>query len=499
VSEGPVVTMEGIGKEFPGVVALSDVDLSLNRGEILGLIGANGAGKSTLVNILAGVVTADAGRMTIDGETVVLRNPREAQLRGIAFVQQEIATFASMSVADNLFLTGFPTAKGLIDRKEVQRLANGILTRLGCAFGPDDAVETLSTGDRQMVTIARAMLADPKVLILDEPTSSLSATEKERFFEVVRALSKDGVSVIFISHFLDEVFTICDRVTVMRNGRHAGSGDTSTVTMDDVIQWMIGSSAKAEPVLRSGNPPGDVVLEVRDLTRHGLLEGVSLSARRGEIIGVWGLMGSGRTELVRAIVGLDPIDSGEVLVNLRSKLVSLRGSRRQRHIGYVPEDRRQEGLFLPMSVQRNISMSSLRSVTTLGFVRSTREARVADTFIERFGIKVSGRSQRVSTLSGGNQQKVVISRWVALAPPVYILDEPMRGLDIGAKAQIRDLIVELADQGIAVIVIDSELQELQLVADRYVIMRRGRVVAERGKGTSDTELMSLAAGVTVST
>ena len=492
-----VVTMEGIGKEFPGVIALSDVDLRLNRGEILGLIGANGAGKSTLVNILAGVITPDSGRMTIDGEPVVLRNPREAQQRGISFVQQEIATFATLSVADNLFLTGFPTTNGLINRREVRLRSTAILQRLGCAFGPDDTVESLSTGDRQMVTIARAMLADPKVLILDEPTSSLSATEKSRFFEVVRALAMDGVAVIFISHFLDEVFTICDRVTVMRNGRHAGSGSTSTVSMDQVVQWMIGTAAQAESVPRNGNQPGDVVLEVRELTRHGLLDGVSMSARRGEIIGIWGLMGSGRTELVRAIVGLDPIDSGEVLVNVDSTLSSVKGSRRQRHIGYVPEDRRQEGLFLPMSVQRNITMSSLGAITRFGFVRKEKEAGIADAFIDRFGIKVSGRNQQVSTLSGGNQQKVVISRWVALAPPVYILDEPMRGLDIGAKAQIRTLIAELADQGIAVIVVDSELQELQLVADRYLVMRRGRIVAERGSDASQTELMSLAAGVGV--
>jgi ABC-type sugar transport system ATPase subunit len=498
MSAPPVVEMLGISKAFPGTVALDDVDLTLRSGEVLGLIGANGAGKSTLVNVLAGLLRPDSGTIAINGKEMEFRNPRESQRAGIAFVQQEIATFATLTVADNIFITDFPHRGPLIQRGAMRKRAQEMLERLGCDFGVDDQVETLSTGDRQMVTIARALMSEPSVLILDEPTSSLSVSEKNRLFAVIDQLRRESVSFIFISHFLSEVFAICDRIMVMRNGKVAGEGAINHVTTDEAVAWMIGESVDHQPLQRPTAPSDDVVLEVKDLDRSGVLKDINFTARRGEIIGIWGLMGSGRTELARALVGLDPVDSGSVAIDDGKGLRPERPARRRDLCGYVPEDRRQEGLFLPMSVQRNISMIGLNSLSRLGLLISRRESRLADQFISRLEIKVYSRAQQVSTLSGGNQQKVVLARWVAVGPPVYILDEPMRGLDISAKAQIRELIAELAAAGTAVVVIDSELSELKLVADRYIVMRRGGIVGELSRDADERELMALAAGAEVS-
>jgi len=489
-----VVEMRGISKGFPGTQAVDSVDLWLERGEVLGLIGANGAGKSTLVNILAGLLRPDTGTIEVDGDPVDFRSPRDAQSQGIAFVQQEIATFATLSVVDNMFMTNFPHSGPVIKRAEMRKRAEEMLVRLGCDFGVDDIIETLSTGDRQMVTIARALMSSPSVIILDEPTSSLSVGEKTRLFGVLNQLRDQGVSFIFISHFLSEVFSICDRIVVMRNGVVAGTDTTSSLTMEQAVEWMVGEGSSLTPVSRSRREPGEVALEVAGLTRAGVLSNINFTARKGEIVGIWGLMGSGRTELARALIGLDRIDSGSISIQDGMGLRSQKASKRKNLCGYVPEDRRQEGLFLPMSVQRNISMIGLKALTRLGLLVNKRESDLADKFIERLGIKVSHKGQKVGTLSGGNQQKVVLARWLAVGPPIYILDEPMRGLDIGAKAQIRALIAELADAGMAILVIDSELTELTLVADRYLVMRRGTIVGELDRNSDELSLMSLAAG-----
>lgn len=494
MSASLVVEMREISKGFPGTQAVDSVDLLLERGEVLGLIGANGAGKSTIVNILAGVLRPDSGTIKIDGEQVDFRNPRDAQRQGISFVQQEIATFATLSVVDNIFMTNFPTSGPLIKRAQMRKRAQEILDHLGCDFGIDDVVESLSTGDRQMVTIARALMSSPSVIILDEPTSSLSVTEKNRLFSVLENLKEQGVSFIFISHFLSEVFSICDRIMVMRNGQLAGTDHTSNLETDQAVEWMVGNASSAAQASTQNKALGEVVLEVENLDIEGALSQVSFSARRGEVVGIWGLMGSGRTELARALVGLDSLGKGRIAIHDGTALRPQSASRRKKLCGYVPEDRRQEGLFLPMSVQRNISMIGLKAISSWGLLVTKREVSLAEKFIERLGIKVSHRSQRVGTLSGGNQQKVVLARWVAVGPPIYILDEPMRGLDIGAKAQIRELIAELADSGAAIVVIDSELSELKLVADRYVVLRRGEVVGQLEGDADELTLMSLAAG-----
>lgn len=493
-----IVDMSGISKAFPGTVALDDVSLFLDKGEVLGLIGANGAGKSTLVNILAGLLRPDAGVIATDSVRVEFRNPRDSQRAGIAFVQQEIATFATLSVTDNIYITDFPCRGPVIQGNLMRKQAQNMLERLGCNFGADDLIETLSTGDRQMVTIARALMSNPSVLILDEPTSSLSASEKDRLFAVLNQLRTEGVSFIFISHFLTEVFAVCDRVMVMRNGTVAGEGSVDQVTMEQAVAWMIGDSVEHQPVQRPHQSSEVVVLKVTGLRRSAVLNDINFTARRGEIIGIWGLMGSGRTELARALVGLDPTDAGSVAIDDGDGLREMRSSKRRALCGYVPEDRRQEGLFLPMSVQRNINMIAMKTLSRFGLLVKRREALLAEQYIDRLGIKVSRRTQLVGTLSGGNQQKVVLARWVAVGPPVYVLDEPMRGLDIGAKAQIRKLISELAAAGTAILVIDSELSELRLVADRYLVMRRGSIIGELDRNSDERTLMALAAGADAS-
>ena len=493
----PTLRMTGIQKSFPGVRALGGVQLEAYAGEVLALVGANGAGKSTLMNILGGVFPPDNGQIVIEGQAVTFGSPLDAARHGIAFVHQEMAMLPTMTIADNIFISNFPVARGRIDYANVMTRSKQALTRLGCTFDPRTRVGDLSPGDQQMVEIARAILTEPKIIIFDEPTSSLTRHEKARLFSVIATLKRDGVTIIYISHFLDEIFGLCDRALVLRNGETAGSDLTRNLTQAAIVEMMIGTKLITD--LQHGGQPnqrGPIALRVGGLRRRGVLREVGFEIHQSEVVGLWGLLGSGRTELIRALVGLDPIDGGVIELRLDGELRRVRPSVAGRHIGMITENRREEGLLLPMSVSANISLASLPKLVgrLWPFLNHQHEMDQSQQLVMRLSVKTSGLTQTVGTLSGGNQQKVIVSRWLAKNPPIYLMDEPTRGLDVGAKAEIRAIIRDLAKQGAALLVISSEIDEIMSVSDRYLVLNRGRIVAELPADASKNELMATAAG-----
>jgi ABC-type sugar transport system ATPase subunit len=483
-----VLNMQAITKAFNGIPAITSASLTAHAGEALAVMGANGAGKSTLMNILGGVINRDDGDITIDGQAIDLKSPRDAARHGIAFVHQELTMFPTLTVAENIFIDSLPTRSGLVDLAEMKRHSQSLLERLGCDIAPETPVEQLSIGDRQLIEIARALRANARIIIFDEPTSSLSGPERERLFDIVNGLKAAGVVVLYITHFLEEIFRVCERVTVMRNGETVWSSSIQEVTPAKVVHLMLGVTEHEGRlrvpfnVAKIGNVP---LLSVKGLGRQGALRDASFDLHRGEIVGLWGLLGSGRTELLRALVGLDPVEAG----TLHQSGMPISPRQLHAHVGLVTEDRRGEGLLLPQSIAENIGLPSLSGLRTrLGLVDGSQQDSLADRMIARLRIKVSSRQQAVGTLSGGNQQKVVFSRWLATNPKLFLLDEPTRGLDVSAKTEIMTLIVELAEQGCSVLLVSSELQELMRVCDRYLIMKRGRVAQEL-PGTASTEAL----------
>lgn len=492
----PFLQMTGITKQFPGVQALTDVSLAAYAGEAHALIGANGAGKSTLMNILGGVIRADSGEILIGGKPVTIHSPLEATAHGIAFVHQEMAMLPTMTVAENMHIADFPTQAGLISRRTMIERTRPVLRRLGCQFSPDTLVQYLSTGDRQMVEIARALLSHPTIIIFDEPTSSLTSREKARLFEVIRGLKAEGVTIIYITHFLDEVFQICERATVLRSGETVGSGLMNELTPEQIVHMMIGDLDVEVHEKPLTTERGEPVLRITRLNREGILKDITFTLHRGEVLGLWGLLGSGRTEVARAIIGLDPIDSGQIEIYDGQKLRPVRPSEAQRWIGMLTEDRRDEGLLLPMSVKQNMSLANLRGLASRWMlIRDDEETQQAARLVKRLNIIISNLGQPVRTLSGGNQQKVIVGRWLQVSPPIFIMDEPTRGLDVGAKAEIHNIILELAAAGTAILVISSEIEEMTALCQRYLVMNRGQIVKELPGNASQNELMAAAAGV----
>ncbi len=488
----PYLRLDGVSKRYPGVVALHEASLEAYCGEAMALMGANGAGKSTLMNVLGGLVMKGAGTISIDGQPVILRSPRDAAASGIAFVHQEFTLLPSMTVAENVHADEFPSRGGLLAPEIMRARTAELLARLGSNLPTDTRVENLSSGDRQIVEIARALRRNPRVVIFDEPTSSLTDREKKRLFEVIAALKRDRAAIIYITHFIDEIFAICDRVTVMRNGRTVASIPIGSVTSKEVVHLMLGET---DNIVRLGKTPngeaeddgGDVILEVKGLSRAGVLTNVDLTLRAGEIVGVWGLLGSGRTELLRALVGLDAIDQGGLRLRRHGDLLSISPRDLHRFVGLVTEDRRGDGLFLPLSVGTNIVLPSLSAVTNrLRLIVGRKVGRLVHNMMERLHIKASGPGQPVGTLSGGNQQKVVFARWLATNPQLLLLDEPTRGLDVSAKTEILKLAVQFALAGGTILIVSSALEDLMRVSDRYLVMSRGAIVAQLpGSATAD--------------
>jgi ribose transport system ATP-binding protein len=497
-SAANVLSMRGIGKRFPGVVALDDVDFDVRAGEVHALMGANGAGKSTLIKILAGAYTPDAGDIAIEGRVVAIPDPHVAQQLGISPVHQELNLALPLSVAENIFLGRQPQRRtGLIDNARMHKDAAALLDELGVHIEPTAAVEHLSLAHRQMVSIARAVSADARIVILDEPTAPLSEHEASILFDIIRRLRDRGLGIVYISHRLEEVFELADRVTVLRDGRLVGTAPVGEVTLARLIAMMVGRELDAlSPAERAGSTPAHAAaLQVRGLSRRGVLRDCSLMVRRGEIVGLFGLVGAGRTELARAIFGADPIDSGDIWVDGQRRQIRSPRDAIKCGIGLAPEDRKFEGLLTDASVRRNIALAALPRLALRGLVRGGEERRLAERFVQRLAIKTPSVEQPVKFLSGGNQQRVVVAKWLATNPRLLILDEPTKGIDVHAKTEIHSLIVELASQGVGVLLISSELPEVMAMSDRIVVMHRGRMMGSFGRGESDREgLMRAATG-----
>ena len=492
-----MIAFESITKTFGGVTALDGVTFSIARGECHGLMGENGAGKSTLGKILAGIHRPDAGAIRLDGQPQHLHSPRAAARAGIGMVHQELAFCPDLTVAENLCLGRYPRrSRWFADRRAMDHRARQLLSEIGVTMDVRQPIRGLTTGQEQLVQIAAAVGTGAKVLVFDEPTSSLSETESRHLFELIELLKQRGVTMIYVSHRLPEVGRLCDRVSVLRDGHYVGTLDRADFSQDKVVQMMIGRPLAEYFPQHLGATPGEVKLRVADLSSPGKFENVSFEIRAGEIVGFAGLVGSGRSEIAQAIFGLDQDATGTVeLDGQRLPLGNVRVAMR-RGLGLVPEDRKRQGLVLLMSCRRNFSLVILDRLRRWGLLNHRQEAAEAGTLFARLRVKTPSIETPIASLSGGNQQKVVIAKWLARQLKVLILDEPTRGVDVGAKAEIHALIDELARHGRAVLLISSELPEVIHLSTRILVMRQGRLVGEvqREQATQDN-LMRLMAGI----
>jgi rhamnose transport system ATP-binding protein len=482
-------------KAFGAVHALQDGSIELRPGEAHALVGENGAGKSTLVKILAGVHRPDSGSLLVAGREVALHGPTAARQAGIAVIYQEPTLFPDLSVAENMFIGRQPLRSGRrIDVRQMRAEAAAILGRLGVPLDPARIARGLSIADQQVVEIGKALSLDARVIVMDEPTAALSAAEVDRLFAVIRTLREAGAAVLFISHRLEEVFAICQRVTVMRDGRHVLTSEVAGLTADDLVRAMVGRQMPQRAPGERGQP-GEPVLAVERLTREGVFTDISFTVRAGEIVALAGLVGAGRTEVARAVFGIDRYDAGGVTVRGQALRKAAPTAAMAAGIGFVPEDRHQQGLVMDMSVQQNMALASLSRLRRGGIIRSATERGYASDWAARLRLKYGRLTDPVSSLSGGNQQKVVLGKWLGRKPSVLIVDEPTRGIDIATKAEVHRLLAGLAEQDVAVLMISSELPEVLHLGDRILVMREGRLTAEFSHAeASEEKIMAAATG-----
>ncbi|MFG1925560.1 sugar ABC transporter ATP-binding protein [Cryptosporangium sp. NPDC048952] len=486
----PLLSLEGVGKTFGALRALDGVSLDLYPGEVHALMGENGAGKSTLVRILAGVHKPDAGVVRLDGEEVTFGDPASARNAGIAVIYQEPTLFGDLSVTENVFMGRQPLGRfRSIDRKAMRGGVEALFARLGVALDPDRPASGLSIADQQLVEIAKALSLNARVIIMDEPTAALSSREVERLFTVARTLRADGAALVFISHRLDEVYALCDRVTVLRDGKFVSSDPLADVTEDELVRRMVGRSLDAL-FPKMDTTPGEVALAVSRLTREGVFTDVSFEVRAGEIVALAGLVGSGRSEVARCVFGIDKYDAGSVTVRGKALKPNRPTAAIDAGLALVPEDRRQQGLVMELSIERNATMTQMGGLSRFGLLSGRAERTRAKEWSTRLQLKYRRLSDAVGVLSGGNQQKVVLAKWLATQPKVLIVDEPTRGIDVGTKAEVHRLLSQLASEGVAVLMISSELPEVLGMADRVLVMREGRLAAEldRADATEETVL-----------
>ncbi|MFT5525314.1 MAG: ribose transport system ATP-binding protein [Pirellulaceae bacterium] len=491
----PILQVRNVTKRFPGVRALTDVDMDLYPGEVLAVLGENGAGKSTLMKILAGVQEPDEGQILMDGKPLRIDSVRTASANGIVLIHQELNLSDNLDVGANIFLGREPLFCGLIDRAKIDEGSEVVLEKVGLDVSPRTIVNSLPIGKQQMIEIAKALSVNARVLIMDEPTSSLSTKETEALFQVVKDLRSQGVSIIYISHRLGEVEELADRVTVLRDGENAGNIDNDDINHDRMVQLMVGREISQlyshEPL-----PPGELLLEVEDLIvpanpNHKL----NFKLRAGEIVGVQGLVGAGRTEMLQVLFGVEKKLGGTIklageTLDIASPLDAIHAG-----IALVPEDRKQQGLIIEMAVRENIGLASLRQNQFFGFLNSTHEANITEEMIEKLNIKTPHAMQVARYLSGGNQQKVVLGKWLAMAPKILLLDEPTRGIDVGAKEEIYQLMEQLAETGVAILFVSSEMEEILRMSDRTLVMHEGRISGElKRSDLSEEAIMHLATG-----
>jgi ribose transport system ATP-binding protein len=490
-----LLKLEGIGKSFPGVRALHNVHMEVRRGEVHALVGENGAGKSTLMKILSGAYTRDTGEIYWEGRPIHIHHPREAQDLGIGIIYQEFNLVPQLSIAENVWIGREPFRNRtlqLLDWKEMRRRTQALLDELHLPLDPRRAVAGLGVAQQQMVEIAKALSLDAKLLIMDEPTSALTGTEISQLFMLIQRLKARGVSVVFISHHLDEVFQICDRGTVLRDGEYINTVDLRQVTKEEIIRLMVGRNLDQQyPKLPARR--GAEALRVEGLNREGMLYDISFTAFTGEILGIAGLVGAGRTELMRAIFGADPIQSGRITIFGKETLVNSPPVAIRAGVGLLPEDRKQQGLVLMLSVLHNMSMASLGRLTHRLLLRLGDERKQAAGFVDKLRIATPGVDQQVQYLSGGNQQKVVLAKWLASQSKILIFDEPTRGIDVGAKVEVYNLMNSLVQSGVAVIMVSSEMPELLGMSDRILVMYKGRVAAEMSRHEATQERLLAAA------
>ncbi|HEU5256277.1 MAG TPA: sugar ABC transporter ATP-binding protein [Vicinamibacterales bacterium] len=485
----PFLQLQAIVKRFPGVLALNNVGLDVVPGEVHALLGENGAGKSTLIKVISGVYRPDAGTIQIDGRPVDIRTPHDAQALGISTIYQEFTLAADMTVAENIFLGREPLrvrALSIVDRKALIRQTRDVLGSLDLQIDPEATVKHLGVAQQQMVEIAKALSLDARLIIMDEPTATLTSHEIDRLFEAIARLKQRQVAVIYVSHRLDEVKAVCDRATILRDGTFVAAVPVGSTTIDEMIRLMVGRDLKDKfPKVKS--EPREEMLRVEELTRKGVLHGISFNVRRGEIVGIAGLVGSKRTETARAIFGADPIDSGRIL--LRGTPVSVRtpGDAIEHGIALVPEDRKRQGIFATLSVWENVVLSALRRFSRKGILDVRREKQHAQEFVASLRIATPDLEKRVLDLSGGNQQKVVIAKWLNTNAEVFLFDEPTRGIDVGGKIEVYRLMGELISRGAAIVMISSELPEILGLSDRILVMREGRICGEFDRADATEE------------
>jgi ribose transport system ATP-binding protein len=492
----PALEMRHISKQYPGVRALDDVSLTVGVGEVHALLGENGAGKSTLMKILAGAQSRDGGEILLNGQAVAIDGPQKAMDLGISIIYQEFNLVPYLSAGENIFLGREPRAAlpGFVDFKTLYREAQQVIDKLGVRMDARTPVNRLSIAQQQMVEIAKATSKKAKIIVMDEPSATLTDHELKALFDLIRQLKSEGVSVIYISHRLEEVFEVCDRATIMRDGKWIVTRDVPDLTREEIIRLMVGRELK-DAIPKVVAKTGDVALKVSHLNRTGVLHDISFEVRQGEVVGLAGLVGAGRTETARAIFGADPIDSGEIQVLGKSVKIRSPQDAIKHGIGLVTEDRKQQGLVLGMAVRENSTLANLDILATLGFIRRREERAVAEKYRVDLAIKTPSIEQTVQNLSGGNQQKVVLAKWLFTGSKVLIFDEPTRGIDVGAKSEIYKLMNELAAQGVAIIMISSELPEILGMSDRILVMHEGRIAGELSRAQADQEsIMHLATG-----
>lgn len=493
------IEMKGINKSFGSNQVLKDAGFLLKDGEVHALMGENGAGKSTLMKILTGVYTRDSGTVLVDGKEVVYKSPQEAEKAGIVFIYQELNVLFDLTVEENLFMGKEITKKfGICDRKAMREKAKEVMDRMGVDIPINAVMSDLSVGQQQMVEICKALMVDAKVLIMDEPTAALTQSETEGLFKLIKSLREKGVSIVYISHRMEEIFELCDRITILRDGTYVDTKFIKDITMDDIVKMMIGREIGERYPKREGVEIGEEKLRVEGLTKEKKFKDVTFSVKAGEVLGVSGLMGAGRTEIMQAIFGNLPLDSGKIFIEGNEMKIKSAQDAIKAGIGFITEDRKTEGLLLEKSISENIVLANLDKVSDKGVVRKAKVEEIVKKGIDEFRIKCFGPQHECNNLSGGNQQKVVFAKWVYTDPKILILDEPTRGVDIGAKKEIYSVINDLAAKGVAIILVSSELPEVLGMSDRIMVVHEGKVTGIIDANEADQEkVMTLATGGTL--